>query len=314
MRIIILIIFFSSFNLHPVSGQKTELIPFGDFESWLNRDIKESFILGGEQKRIFAIAPKGVLTGEIPYKRGVSPWSTSNALAIVSGITKTSNTVFPESRPTGGMCAKLESMMVNCKVLGVVNITVMVAGSIFLGETIEPIKDTKNPYSKLDMGIPFTKRPKALIYDYSAIVPNVGVIITAKGWSVNSSKGVDHAQVFVLLQNRTELPDGSIVAKRVATGKEYLTKNSSNWVSNHRLDIHYGDITKEPFYKNYMGLSNVYYAKNSKGAMVPISEIGWADKDMAVTHAVLFFSSGYHEAFVGAVGNIFKVDNVRFEY
>lgn len=301
-------------SLTQALAQKTELIPFGDFENWLNRDIKESFILGGNVQRVYAIAPNGAIKGEIPYKRGVSPWSTSNALAIVSGITKTSNTVFPELRSPGNRSVRMESMMVNCKVLGLVNITVMVSGSIFLGETIEPIKDTKNPYTKLDMGIPFTKNPKALIYDYSSLIHNSGMITTAKGWSVSDAPGKDYCQTLVFLQNRTEHADGSITAKRIATGAEYITKTSHGWVNQHRLPIHYGNITKEPFFKKYMNLTNMYYAKNSKGVMTKVVETGWAEAGTKPTHVIVFFSSGIYGAFVGTVGNVFKVDNIKFEY
>lgn len=297
-----------------VSAQKTELIPFGDFEQWLNRDIKESFILGGNTQRVYAVAPNGTIKGEIPYKKGVSPWSTSNALAIVSGITKTSNTVFPEVRSHGNRSVRMESMMVNCKVLGLVNITVMVSGSIFLGETIEPIKDTKNPYTKLDMGIPFTKSPQALVYDYSTLIHDSGKVTTAKGWSVTNAPGKDYCQTLVFLQHRTEHPDGTITARRIATGAEYITKTSHAWVNQHRMPIHYGDITKEHFFKKYMNLNSMYYAKNSKGVMTKVIETGWAEPDTTPTHVIVFFSSGIYGAFVGTVGNVFKVDNIKFEY
>lgn len=301
-------------NAAPVSAQKTEIIPYGDFENWLNRDIKESFILGGKTQRVYAVAPNGTIKGEISYRAGASPWSTSNVLAIVSGITKTSTTVFPEIRSTGNRAARMESMMVNCKVLGVVNITIMVSGSIFLGETIEPIKDTKNPYTKLNMGIPFTQTPQALIYDYATTLNPNGLITTAKGWTISEAPGKDYCQTIVFLQHRTEHPDGSITAKRVATGAEYIAQSSTGWVNQHKLPIHYGNITKEPFFKKYMNLSNMHYAKNSKGVMTNIAETGWAEEGTKPTHVIVFFSSGIYGAFVGTVGNVFKIDNVKFEY
>lgn len=79
---------------------------------------------------------------------------------------KTSNTVFPEDRETGGRCACMKTIIENCKVIGMVNLKVLVSGSIFLGKVHEPIRSTNDPYSKMDMGIPFTKRPKSLIFDY----------------------------------------------------------------------------------------------------------------------------------------------------
>lgn len=312
MRIVFVIVLSILANVS--LAQRVEAIPYGDFENWLVRDIEESFVIGGKTQRIYAIAPNGNKKGPVPYRRGVSPWGSSNALAIVSMVTKTSNTTFPEVRPTGGRCAKMETSMVSCKVLGLINITVMVAGTVFLGETIEPIKDTKDPYTKLDMGIPFTGRPSALIYDYNTMIRNSGVITTAKGWSVDEARGTDAAQVMVLLQNRKELPDGSIVAQRVGTGKEYISKSSNGWVTAHRLPINYGDITYESYYKLHMGLTHTYFARNSKGVNVRVRETAWAPEGTPVTHAIVFMSSSRHEAFVGEVGNIFRVDNVKFEY
>lgn len=296
------------------NAQLIEPIPFGDFENWLNRDIKESGLLGGKEKRIFAIAPNNTLKGAIPYKMGDSPWSTSNAMAIIAGITKASNTTKPEFRSENNRCAKLESRIDSCKVLGIIDISVMICGSIFLGETVEPVNSVSNPYKNLDVGIAFTKRPKALIFDYHATVANTGVLVTAKGLGVKKTQGVDYPMAFVFLQNRKEMPDGTIVATRVGTAKTFFTNSSTNWENNSRLEIHYGDITSEKFYKSYMDLTKTYYAKNSKGKLVTVTETAWAAKNAPVTHAIVFFSSGYHEAFVGAIGNVLKVDNVKFEY
>ena len=43
---------------------------------------------------------------------------------------------------------------------------VLVPGTIYLGQMHEPIKDTKNPQSKLNAGIPFTETPNAIVFDY----------------------------------------------------------------------------------------------------------------------------------------------------
>lgn len=58
----------------------------------------------------------------------------------------------------------MKTIIENCKVIGMVNLKVLVSGSIFLGKVHEPIRSTNDPYSKMDMGIPFTKRPKSLIF------------------------------------------------------------------------------------------------------------------------------------------------------
>ena len=72
--------------------------------------------------------------------RGGSPWGTSNVLAKPAGITKTSNAVYPEARSGHGKCAKLVCEYEHCKAAGIVNIDVIVGGSIFTGEMIELIK------------------------------------------------------------------------------------------------------------------------------------------------------------------------------
>ena len=42
----------------------------------------------------------------------------------------------------------------------------LAAGSMFTGTTVEPITSTSNPMSKMSIGIPFNRRPKALKLDY----------------------------------------------------------------------------------------------------------------------------------------------------
>ena len=39
----------------PLSAQRVELLPFGDFEQWTERHIKESAILGGETKTLYTL-------------------------------------------------------------------------------------------------------------------------------------------------------------------------------------------------------------------------------------------------------------------
>ncbi|MDE5971053.1 MAG: PCMD domain-containing protein, partial [Muribaculaceae bacterium] len=149
------------------SAQHIEQIKYGDFENWVTRVIPESRIIGGKKKTLYEIAPTKTVEGNIPYKNeGGSPWATSNVLANVMGIVKGSNAVFPDDREGGGKAAKLSCIMESCKAIGIINIDVCVAGSIFLGEFMEPVKSTSDPYSKMEMGIPFTKRPKSLVFDY----------------------------------------------------------------------------------------------------------------------------------------------------
>jgi hypothetical protein len=66
-----------------------------------------------------------------------------------------------------------------------------------------------------------------------------------------------------------------------------------------------------------MGLldgNKAYYAKNSKGKMVPVHEIGWADENETPTHVLVMASSGCGEPYVGTEGITLYIDNIAFGY
>ena len=70
------------------------MFPFGDMDQWVDRQIKESGIIGGNTKNVYEIAPTAVIQGDQVYKNmGGSPWGTSNVMAKVAGITKTNTSV-----------------------------------------------------------------------------------------------------------------------------------------------------------------------------------------------------------------------------
>lgn len=295
-----------------VSAQRYEKVPFGDFESWTVRYIKESAVLGGDTKPIYMIAPKDTIRANAPYDYKNTIWSTSNAYAVVMGITKTSCSAVPDKGPSG-TCARLETVYAACKVVGVVNIKVVASGSIFWGKNLEPINGTKNPFGHMDWGIPFTKRPAAVVLDYRSVVPNTGKL--AKGGK--TIDGYDPESVMLILQRRWEDAQGNIHAERVGTAWYHIDKSSNGWVKNFRIPVIYGDARKNPSFKAFMGLLQgeaSLYALNSKGKCVPIIEEGWASPDAPVTHAVMSIASGSREAYVGAIGNILWVDNIRLEY
>jgi len=80
--------FFSSLSL--MAQHKVEMVPFGDMDQWVDRQIKESGIIGGNTKNVYEIGPTTVIKGDQVYKNmGGSPWATSNVMAKVAGITKT---------------------------------------------------------------------------------------------------------------------------------------------------------------------------------------------------------------------------------
>lgn len=301
----------------PVSALRLEPIKYGDFSNWVTREITESKLLGGNKKLVYAIAPTRTIKGNVAYKpEGGSPWATSNAYAKVSGVVKASTTVSP-SKIGSENVAKLESKMEHVKVLGLINMDVMVAGSIYLGVLDEPVTSTKAPYSKMEMGIPYTKRPVALVYDYRVDMPPQDTRVKSTGLGRKKTlPGRDNAEVYVLLQKRWEDADGNIYAKRVGTGRERYSK-SIPWTKKHELKINYGDITGKPFYKSWMGLldgDKAYYAHNSKGKMVPVHEVGWADADETPTHVLMMASSSCGEAFIGTEGITLYIDNICFGF
>ncbi len=303
----------------PGKPLKLEKLNYGDFSHWITRNIKESKLIGGKQKTIYEIGPTYTVNEAIAYKNsGGSPWATSNVYAKVSGITKASGTVTPFDRGGGNKCARMQSLMEHVKAAGVVNLDVMVAGSIFLGQIYEPITSTKSPLAKMSMGMAYTKRPVALVYDYKVDMPNVNTRVKASGLgSQKTLQGRDNAEVYVFLQRRWEDAKGNIYAKRVGTARERYSKSTSGWVNGHELKIHYGDITKQSWYKSYMGLldgEKAYYARNSKGKLVPVHEIGWDDASATPTHVLMMASSSCGEPYVGTEGITLYIDNIAFGF
>lgn len=301
------------------SAQTVEMLPYGDMNTWVTRNIKESRILGGDTKQCYAVGPERTITGSQPYSNlGGSPWASSNVMAKVMGITKVSAVVEPDTRSAGNKCAKLATSLEHCRAAGIVNIDVLVAGTLFLGKMLEPVKSTSDPYSKMEMGIPFSKRPKALRYDYRLEVPANPEITYSSGFgSKKTTPGCDKAEVFIYLQKRWEDAAGNIYAKRVGTGRELLGRATNGWINDHRLTVHYGDITGESYFKSNMGLipeEKSYYARNSQGKMVPVHEVGWDTENSDPTHMIVMFSSGSGEPYTGTLGMTLWVDNVGMVY
>lgn len=294
-----------------------ELIRYGDMEHWVIREVKESGIIGGNVKTLYELGPNKTVSGRAPYvNEGGSQWATSNVLAKVSGIYKTNVSVFKDSLPNGsGYCAKLLTHIEKVKVLGVVNISVIAAGSLALGNMNELITGTKDGNKYLNYGIPFTKRPKALRFDYKIHNPGNANRLKMTGFSGKKSvAGADSAIVVLLLQKRAEDAEGNITAQRIGTLVVKYGK-STGWIKNATYSIFYGDASGQPgFDPTLMGLRNTDYALNSKGESVIINETGWAPADTTPTHICLQFASSHGGAYIGTPGNAFWVDNVRLVY
>ena len=289
---------------------------FGRFDNWCVREVKESAIIGGQVKYLYEFyGDKDTLkTGKTPYKAPEGYlWRTNNVLAIVAGVVKTNNTVFPEKRGDG-YCARIETHIEEVKALGIVNMDVTCQGAMLVGVLPEPITTTKDPMSKVLYGIPFTECPKAVRMDYKA---DVGYeTVRGTGFSKLKPMGYpDYAEITVILQKRWEDEDGNVRALRVGTGIERIEKDTPEWVNGHEIIIRYGDITGEPFYKEYMGLKtdpeSAYHALDSKGRNVIIQEDGWAAPGTQPTHMMIHFLTSCGKAFYGGVGNTLWLDNVE---
>lgn len=295
---------------------KVEPILFGDMDQWIDRQIKESGIIGGALKHVYAIGPTATIKENKEYSNmGGSPWASSNVMARVAGITKTNTSVFPEKRGDG-FCARMDTRMESVKVFGLVDITVLAAGSVFLGEVHEPIKGTKNPQKMLNSGIPFTKKPVAIQFDYKVRMSDREKRIRATGFSrITDVEGKDYPEVNLFLQKRWEDADGNIYAKRIGTMVVRYDK-TTDWQNNATYSIMYGDITGAPAYRAHMMRLQVEerYAINSKGESVPIKEVGWGTKDDVPTHLILQFTSSHGGAYIGSPGNSLWIDNVKLVY
>ena len=115
-------------------SQTLKRVSYGDFEQWIVRDIEESFLVGGNTRRIYDIGKTDTIKGNQAL-RSTSIWGTANAYAKVAGVVKTSVSVIPEKGPTG-YCVKLVNRLASCKVIGLVDVEVLAGGSIFWGHNI----------------------------------------------------------------------------------------------------------------------------------------------------------------------------------
>ena len=299
-----------------VTSENVVPFAYGDMDNWIVREIHESGIIGGNTKWLYELGPSDTIVGNTAFRNmGGSPWATSNVMAKVAGVVKTNTSVFPEKRGDG-MCARMETRYESVKVFGLVGIEVIAAGSVFLGTVHEPIKGTKNPQAMLQSGVPFSKKPKALRFDYKVKAAPEKNRVRSTGFSRKSTvAGQDSLAVILLLQKRWEDEEGNVYSKRVGTMVQRYTESTPDWVNDATYPILYGNITSKPEYKPYMRIQvEERYTLNSKGKSVPIQEVGWAEPGEAPTHMVLQFTSSHGGAYIGSPGNTFWIDNVELIY
>lgn len=236
-----------------VTSENVVPFAYGDMDNWIVREIHESGIIGGNTKWLYELGPSDTIVGNTAFRNmGGSPWATSNVMAKVAGVVKTNTSVFPEKRGDG-MCARMETRYESVKVFGLVDIEVIAAGSVFLGTVHEPIKGTKNPQAMLQSGVPFSKKPKALRFDYKVKAAPEKNRVRSTGFSRKSTvAGQDSLAVILLLQKRWEDEEGNVYSKRVGTMVQRYTESTPDWVNDATYPILYGNITSKPEYKPYM--------------------------------------------------------------
>ncbi|MBQ7899234.1 MAG: PCMD domain-containing protein [Bacteroidales bacterium] len=303
-------------NVHAQQSVVDAINAYGTFDSWNRREVKESGLIGGATEYLYEFYgdQETVFTGKTPFTAPEGYiWRTNNVLAIVAGVVKTNNTVFPERRGDG-YCCRIETHIEEVKALGVINMDVTCQGAMLVGVLPEPITTTKDPMSKVLYGVPFTGFPKALRMDVKADVGHE--VIRGTGFSKLKPMGYpDYAEITFMLQKRWEDEDGNVHALRVATGIRRLSEDIPEWINGYEIPLVYGDITGQPFYEDYMGLKNdpetAYHAMNSKGKNVIIQEDGWAEPGTEPTHLLLHVISSCGKAFYGGVGNTVWLDNVK---
>lgn len=312
-----LLFVFAILSLYLHAQEKVEYLPYGNMDSWAVRYIKESFLLGGKTRTLYVIAKTDTIRQNKPYPYGEngSPWGTSNAYAKVMGVEKAAVSVTPEKRGNG-YCCRLETTLQTVTAVGI-DLKALATGSLFTGRLIEPItlEGCKEPMKTMDIGIPFTKHPKALMLDYKAVIQQGKDLVKATGSAkVTTFKGQDEGEIVLFLQHRWEDADGNIFAYRVGTASERITQSIPTWQNDHKLPVRYGDITQSSDYKTWEKLSkDRFMARNSKGKMVPVQEVGYK-ADVEPTHLILQISAGCQEPFVGCPGNMVWCDNIRLVY
>lgn len=305
------------------SAQTEVLMKFGNFDQWLTRNVKESGILGGNTKQLYEVAPTATWNENKAYtNQGGSIWANSNVMAKVAGVTKTNTSVYPAQRGSG-KCAKLYTHEETCKALGIVNISVIAAGSLFTGNMVEPITSTSNPYQKLNLGIAINEHNlgshwnqhlDAVKFEYKVVLSNEPVVKETGFSKKTKVKGKDYPQATVVLQKRWEDAKGNIHAKRVATAMKRFTQ-STDWKTC-TLTLQYGNISTRGDFQSFEGLFKgdfATYATNSKGKQVKVIE-EWGTANDKPTHIIVKFDSSCGGAFIGAPGNTLYVDNVKLVY
>ena len=294
--------------------RRVEAIAYGNMDQWQTRYIKESKLLGGSTKTLYAIAPTDTIKQNQAYTpiEG-NPWGCSATYARFMGIeTGIEGSVVPEPRGYG-YCCKMQNILTH---INIGDIYAMVSGTIYMGTALEPlgILAKSKPYTAIDFGVPFTKHPVALMLDYKALISESDSLISTERNKPEMVAGHDCAVIYIYLQHRWEDSEtGKIYARRVGTAFQRICETIPEWINNYEIPIRWGNITTSPDFQDYEGLNRVdMMARNSTGKMVRIEEVGWSIDEP--THIIMYISASNAGVFRAYEGNTLWVDNLRFVY
>jgi hypothetical protein len=288
---------------------------YSSLDFWYSRKVKESAVLSGKTIELYGVGKVDSNSDfyDMTLKDPKSPWSTTNIYSkMVLDIGNTR--VFPEKRGDE-YCCRLETAIRKDNILGL-KVEVLIAGTLFLGELIEPVKGVKDPLKNVNQGIPFNKKPKAVKFDYKY---NVGKKQVNAVYNVKSVEGTDKADFAMILQKRWEDKDGNVFATRIGGARQLFTGSVSDWINGATFPVTYGDPTHLPQYdEKTMGLIpavSEVYVKNSHNKMVSLVETGWGKPNDIPTHLIMYFTSSYQGVnYTGSTETKFWVDNIEFVY
>jgi len=288
---------------------------YSSLDYWYARKVKESFMLSGKTIDLYGVGkvPPTSDFFDTTLKDPQSPWGVTNIYSKM--VLDLGNTrVFPEKRGNG-YCCRLETAIRKDNIAGL-KVEVLIAGTLFVGEMMEPVRGLKDPLKNVNQGIPFTQKPKAVKFDYKY---HVGSNRVKAVYSIDPAEGTDKAEFCIILQKRWEDKNGNVFATRIGGARQFFTGTIGQWVNGATFPVTYGDITKLPQYDaKTMGLIpsvGEVYVKNSQGRLMPLVETGWGKPDDVPTHMIFYFTSSYQGIlYQGSPESVFWVDNIELVY
>lgn len=305
---------FSQSNLSSYVDKQGQL-NYSSLDFWFTRKVKESILLSGKTIDLYGVGKvdPGADFYDTKLKDPKSPWGTTNIYSKM--VLDLGNTrVYPEKRGND-YCCRLETAIRKDNIAGL-KVEVLIAGTLFVGELIEPVRGLKDPVKNVNQGIPFNKKPKAVKFDYKYRIGNQRVKAI---YRIDPAEGPDKAEFCIILQKRWEDKNGNVFATRIGGARQFFTGTVSQWVNGATFPVSYGDFTRLPEYDSKtMGLIPAVgevYVKNLQNKMVPLVETGWGQPDDIPTHLIFYFTSSYQGIlYQGSPESVLWVDNIEFVY